>query len=175
MTKCRPYDYRTLRGNKVTETIECGELGNVNVNLWVSNVPVADQGVFFVSQGRRISEISDIKSFMKVSVARWGVWKHPNLCGYIEVGEVLQPVITRDEFTRTSTRGKVYKAIVKVTKYNGFTLHRHTFQAIQNATNVRVSTASRLKRVSAHQACATPRHDESSPGARQLTIFLVNY
>jgi len=113
MTKCRPYDYRTLRGNKVTETIECGELGNVNVNLWVSNVPVADQGVFFVSQGRRISEISDIKSFMKVSVALWGAWKHPNLCGYIEVGEVLQPVITRDEFTRTSTRGKVYKAIVK--------------------------------------------------------------
>lgn len=113
MHKCRPYDYRTLRGNKVTETIECGELGNVNVQLWVSNVPVQDQGIFFVSQGRRISEISDIKSFMKVSVARWGVWKHPNLCGYIEVGEVLQPVITRDEFTRTSTRAKVYKAIVK--------------------------------------------------------------
>jgi len=113
LTKCRPYDYRMIRGNKVTETIECGELGQVTVQLWISNTPVNDQSCYFVSQGRRIAEISEIKSFMKASMARWSVWNHPNLCGFIEVGEVLQPVITRDEFTRTATRAKVYKAIVK--------------------------------------------------------------
>lgn len=111
--RCKPFDYRVIRGNKITETIACGELGNVHVNLWVSSCPVNDQTCYFVSSGRRISEISDIKSFMKASLARWSVWNHPNLVGYIEVGDVLEPVITRDEFRRTSTRAKVYKTIIK--------------------------------------------------------------
>jgi len=111
--RCRPFDYRVIRGNKITEAISCGELGSVHVNLWVSASPVKDQTCYFVSSGRRISEISDIKSFMKASLARWSVWNHPNLVGYIEVGDVLEPVITRDEFRRTSTRAKVYKTIIK--------------------------------------------------------------
>jgi len=111
--RCRPFDYRVVRGNKITESIKCGELGDVQVNLWVSNTPVQDQSCYFVSSGRRISEISDIKSFMKASIARWSVWNHPNLVGYIEVGQVLEPVITRDEFRRTSARAKVYKTIIK--------------------------------------------------------------
>jgi len=111
--KCKPFNYQSIKGNKVTETINCHELGKVKVNLWVSNVPIPDQGCYFVSTGRRISEISDIKSFMKASLARWSVWHHPNLVGYIEVGEVLEPVLTRDEFRRTSTRAKVYKTIIK--------------------------------------------------------------
>jgi len=111
--RCRPFDYRVIRGNKITESISCGEMGNVHVNLWVSSAPVKDQTCYFVSSGRRISEISDIKSFMKASLARWSVWNHPNLVGYIEVGDVLEPVITRDEFRRTSTRAKVYKTIIK--------------------------------------------------------------
>jgi hypothetical protein len=111
--RCKPFNYKDIKGNKVTETINCGELGRVQVNLWVSNVPLPDQNCYFVSTGRRISEISDIKSFMKASIARWAVWHHPNLVGYIEVGEVLDPVITRDEFRRTSTRAKVYKTIIK--------------------------------------------------------------
>lgn len=111
-TRCKPFDYRVIRGNKVTESINCGDLGAVHVNLWVSSTPVQDQSCYFVSSGRRISEISDIKSFMKASMARWSVWNHPNLVGYIEVGDVLEPVITRDEFRRTSTRAKIYKAII---------------------------------------------------------------
>ena len=39
----------------------------------------------------------------KLGAALWG---HPYLCGAIEVGSVLDPVITRDEFTRTPQRGQ---------------------------------------------------------------------
>ena len=41
--RCRPFDYRVIRGNKITEAISCGELGSVHVNLWVSASPVKDQ------------------------------------------------------------------------------------------------------------------------------------
>lgn len=111
--RCRPFDYRCIRGNKITEIIQCGTLGNVEVNLWVSNTPVPGQGCYFVATGRRISEVCDIKSFMNASIGRWTIWNHPNLVGHIEVGQILEPVITRDEFRRTSTRAKVYKTIVK--------------------------------------------------------------
>merc|ERR1712156_902802 len=32
--------------------------------------------------------------------------------GYIEVGDIIEPVITRDEFRRTANRSQLYKAIV---------------------------------------------------------------
>lgn len=111
--RCRPYDYRTVRGNKVSESMDFGEFGKVNVHLWVSNIAIQDQGCYFVSNGRRIAEISEVPSFMKASIGRWSVWKHPNLVGYIEVGRVLEPVITRDEFLRTPRRAKVYKNVIK--------------------------------------------------------------
>jgi len=111
--RCRPFDYRTVRGNKVSESMDFGEFGKVDVHLWVSNVAIPDQGVYFVSNGRRIAEISEVPSFMKASIGRWSVWKHPNLVGYIEVGRVLEPVITRDEFLRTPRRAKVYKTVIK--------------------------------------------------------------
>jgi len=111
--RCRPFDYRIVRGNKVSETMDFGEFGNVNVHLWVSNVAIEDQSCYFVSNGRRIAEISEVPSFMKASIGRWSVWKHPNLVGYIEVGRVLEPVITRDEFLRTGRRAKVYKTVIR--------------------------------------------------------------
>jgi len=111
--RCRPFDYRTVRGNKVSETMDFDEFGKVTINLWVSNTAIPDQSCYFVSNGRRIAEISEVPSFMKASIGRWSVWKHPNLVGFIEVSRVLEPVITRDEFLRTPRRAKVYKTVIK--------------------------------------------------------------
>ena len=35
------------------------------------------------------------------------LWSHPNLSGYIEVDTLIDPVITRDEFTKTRGRDAV--------------------------------------------------------------------
>lgn len=66
----------------------------------------------FVCKGRRINEICDVKSFMKMSRCRWAVWGHPNLVGYIDVSGILDPVITRDEFILNKTRKEVYRKII---------------------------------------------------------------
>jgi hypothetical protein len=34
--------------------------------------------------------------------AKPALWDHPSICGYIEVGGVLDPAITRDEFVKTA-------------------------------------------------------------------------
>jgi len=67
----------------------------------------------FISKGRRVNEISDVKSFMKMSRCKFGVWSHPNLLGYIDVSNVLDPVITRDEFRLNSSRKQVYRKVIE--------------------------------------------------------------
>merc|ERR1711881_430896 len=86
---------------------------HLQVKIWVSDKPVENHSSFFVSNGRRIHSTHQIKSFMKSSKAAWSVWNHPNIVGYIEVGTLLQPVITRDEFVRSAQRTAIYKKIVK--------------------------------------------------------------
>jgi hypothetical protein len=42
------------------------------------------------------------------------VWGHDHLIGYIEVGEVVAPVITRDDFERSDRRTRLYEAILEL-------------------------------------------------------------
>lgn len=112
-TLCKPFNYRQIQGKKIKKTLKIREQ-KCEVQIWVSLTPVENQGCYFVSHGRRIHECHEIKSFMKNSVARWSCWSHPNLVGYIEVGDIIEPVITRDEFRRTQLRGELYKQIITV-------------------------------------------------------------
>lgn len=84
----------------------------LRVRLYISSKPKHNKNCMFVCKGRRINEISDVKSFMKMSRCRWAVWGHPNLVGYIDVSGILEPVITRDEFILNKTRKDVYRKII---------------------------------------------------------------
>jgi len=108
---CKPLRYRSIDGKKLRKRINInGE--TIKVALWVSHNPMKNQSCYFTSNGRRINEIHEVKSFMKFSRARYSVWSHPHVTGYIEVRDFLEPVITRDEFQRTTNRSILYKAIV---------------------------------------------------------------
>jgi hypothetical protein len=56
--------------------------------------------------------VAEIKSFLRKSAYRTSVWGHPHLLGYIEVGEIVRPVITRDDFVRNKNRNIFYEAIL---------------------------------------------------------------
>merc|ERR1711994_15135 len=44
---------------------------------------------------------------------RFLLWGHPNLLGFIDVSNILEPVITRDEFRLNKTRKDVYRKIIE--------------------------------------------------------------
>jgi len=67
----------------------------------------------FISKGRRVNDVSDVKSFMKMSRCKYGVWGHPNLVGFIDVSNVLEPVITRDEFRLNNSRKVVFRKVIE--------------------------------------------------------------
>lgn len=108
---CKPFDFSTVRGKKIKKTFKI-DGQKVEAKLWISEKPIENQGCYFTAHGRRIHEVHEIKSFMKSSQARWSCWSHPNLVGSVEVGDIVEPVITRDEFRRTNKRSALYKVIV---------------------------------------------------------------
>lgn len=111
VTECKPFAFTQGRGCKLVQKDFEFESGTIRVRLFVM-AKSQSRTCMFVSKGRRINEICDVKSFMKMSRCRWAVWGHPNLIGYVDVSGVLQPVITRDEFTLNKTRKEVYRKII---------------------------------------------------------------
>lgn len=112
ITECKSFQFNFGVSKSVKKEFEFND-DVVSVQLYVAKSLQIGKNCMFVSKGRRVNEISDVKSFMKMSRCRWAVWGHPNLMGYIDVTNVLEPVITRDEFRLNSKRKEVYKKIIE--------------------------------------------------------------
>lgn len=113
--RCEPFAYEQIAGKDFQRTLEI-ELNDalylVEVHLKVTEAEVPGRAARFFSRGRRINEIAEIKSFIRKSHHRTSVWGHPNLLGYIEVGDIVRPIITRDDFDRGKGRTALYDAIL---------------------------------------------------------------
>jgi hypothetical protein len=112
---CEPFAYEQLPGKDFQRTLEV-ELNNtlhlVEVHLKVVEAEVPGRAARFFSRGRRINDVAEIKSFIRKSHQRTSVWGHPNLLGCIEVGDIVRPIITRDDFDRGKGRTALYDAIL---------------------------------------------------------------
>jgi len=112
-TVCKPFQYKGLHiRKKIKKDWEFGD-ETVRCRLFVADSAQSGKNCMFISKGRRVNEVSDVKSFMKMSRCKYGVWCHPNLVGYIDVTNVLNPVITRDEFKLTNARKVVFRKVVE--------------------------------------------------------------
>lgn len=112
---CEPFDYAQAPGEDFDKTLEVelnGRLYQVEIRLKASEIEIPDRAARFFARGRRINEIAEIKSFIRKSLHRTSIWGHPHLLGYIEVGEIVRPVITRDDFQQTKGRTALYAAIL---------------------------------------------------------------
>ena len=113
---CQPFAYDALDGEDIQQTLALDykdAVYPVTVHCKIAAEPVK-RPVSFFARGRRISDVAEIKSFMRKSVHKTSVWGHPNLVGYIEVGEIVQPIINRDDFVRTYGRTIMYEAILPI-------------------------------------------------------------
>ncbi len=113
--RCEPFDYSQVSGEEFHRELDLefnGRTYPVEVHLKVSDIEVPGRAARFFARGRRINEIAEIKSFIRKSPHRTSLWGHPHLLGYIEVGEVVRPVITRDDFQQTRGRTVLYEAII---------------------------------------------------------------
>jgi len=112
---CQPFDYAAVDGPELQQELNLehrGEVYPVTVFLKVGRETAVPRLVSFFARGRRVGAAGDMKSFMRKSAAKTSVWSHPRLMGYIEVGEIVQPIINRDDFVRTQGRTVLYEALL---------------------------------------------------------------
>jgi len=115
--QCKPFDYDSVEGTRVVETLSIKGEGkkpasSVTVDMVVAQSDSQSHKVRFFSKGRRINEVSHIPSFLKFSSYKRTLWGHPQLLGVIDVGDALEPVITRDDFQRSPMRTELYQRLV---------------------------------------------------------------
>jgi hypothetical protein len=113
--RCEAFGYRDIPGQDIHHVLQVeakGETYALEVHLKVADFEVPGRTVRFFARGRRVNYVSEIKSFLRKSAYRTSVWGHPHLLGYIEVGELVRPVITRDDFVRNRNRKIFYEAVL---------------------------------------------------------------
>ncbi len=124
---CNPFDYEKVEGITIQKEINTWRYGSgtqttpngagISVNLKVCAYKI-DRPPFFSRKGRRINYIAKVDSFINKTLHRKKVWENYYLTGYIEIGDNLEPVITRDDFMGgkgySLVRSGIYEEIVKL-------------------------------------------------------------
>ncbi|MFH1546421.1 MAG: hypothetical protein ABIE14_03525, partial [Patescibacteria group bacterium] len=108
---CKPFDYNQYEGEEYRESLK--ELHfikgrkypkkvklivpkPINIFLKVTKGKAINKPPVFMVKGRRIAEVKDIKQFK--SKHKPDIWGHPNMTGYIDLSDYLEPTIARNDF-----------------------------------------------------------------------------
>lgn len=98
---CKPFDYLQYEGGVIDEILEemdqnLGEKQKIHLFIKITKSKDIKKRPVFIIKGRRITEISEVKSFK--SENKSDIWNHPNVTGYIDLGSYLEPDISRNGF-----------------------------------------------------------------------------
>jgi len=84
----------------------------VKIYLKVSKSKILDRKPVFFIKGRRITEISNVSSYRTNSKGQ--IWSHPNVTGYIDVTNVLEPIISRNDFKSTVESKALFSTLLEL-------------------------------------------------------------
>jgi len=96
---CKPFDYSLYEGEILDELVEKNAdlfpdlTQPIHLFLKVTKGKDINRRPVFIIKGRRITEIKDIKAFK--SDNKGDIWNHPNITGYVDLGNYLEPNISR--------------------------------------------------------------------------------
>ena len=161
---CKPFDYNQYEGEEWEEHVK--ELYYIKqgrrpervvlkppkpiyVFIKITKGKEINKRPVFISKGRRISEIKDIKSFR--SKHKSELWDHPNVTGYIDLSDYLEPTIARSDFKNNprsralfNTLYEIEPLILEVIKdVNKNSEERH-YQELEDRLNQALSKLARI-------------------------------
>lgn len=125
---CKPFSYDEHEGEVYEDVIDKLSLNilrrskvihetfippkPIHIFIKVIKGKTINKSPIFVAKGRRISEVKDIKSFK--SKHKSDLWGHPNLTGYIDVDDFLEPTIARNDFKNTVHSRALFEHLLKI-------------------------------------------------------------
>lgn len=117
--ECIPFDYSIINGNDYTKSVAIetksiiGETAkNIDIYIKFSNEKILNRPVVFISKGRRIGSVKDMVAFK--SKHKNDIWNHPNITGYIDVKDLLDPTIARTDFKNTENSKKIFEVLTEL-------------------------------------------------------------
>ena len=102
----------TSKGRKKPEHLILQPKNPIKVFLKLTKGKTINKNPVFIIKGRRIAEIKDVKSFR--SCHKSDIWGHPNLTGYINIGDFLEPTIARTDFKNTHKSKAIYEKLIEL-------------------------------------------------------------
>jgi len=121
----------------------------IHIFIKVTKKQTIGKNPVFISKGRRIGEIGDIKSFK--SSHKGDLWRHPNVTGYIDVGDYLEPTIARNDFKNNDNTNALFNTLFDlesliigiVNQANKESEERH-YRALEDRLNSILSKLSKI-------------------------------
>lgn len=164
---CAPFDYETLAGEVYEDYLtdlhisrkkgvlfETKKIENpIHIFLKMTKGITTNKPPVFISKGRRICEIKDVKSFK--STHKGDIWGHPNVTGFIDLNSLLGPTIARTDFKNDKDSRMVYQTLFDledlilehVRKVNMETEERH-YQQLEDVLNKALSKLAKMDAMS---------------------------
>mgnify|MGYP001558368854 FL=1 len=84
----------------------------IRVFIKITNGRTINKNPIFIAKGRRIGEIKNVSSFR--SKHKSDLWGHPNVTGFIDVSDFLEPTIARNDFKNNEQSKALYGKLVEI-------------------------------------------------------------
>lgn len=125
------------------------EYDPIHVKLMYTAGRALSRPPVFISRGRRIAEIRDIKSFS--SDRKRDIWSHPNITGYIDLKQLLDPTIARTDYKNSDVARRIFGYIknrlepelLKFIEKNAKTHNKNDFSELESRINEELETISK--------------------------------
>jgi len=161
---CESFDYNNLegevyedyitnfsltKGGKYKNKITITQKNPVHIFLKITKGTTIGKSPVFISKGRRICEIKDVKAFK--SKHKNELWGHPNVTGYVDVKDLLDPTIARTDFKNTNESRVLFNELINledlildfVKSANKKSEERH-YRELENILNLALSKLARV-------------------------------
>ena len=161
---CTPFDYDIYKGEEYSDYIyELTYEGDgrrkrpitikpkrpIHIFLKMTEGVSLNKPPVFISKGRRICEIKDVKLFK--SHHKSDIWGHNTVTGYIDVQDILDPTIARDAFKNTDGTRALFEELYKledliaeyVRRANAQTDEQH-YQKLEDVLNKALSSLAKV-------------------------------
>ena len=126
---CQQFDYDRYEGDKYEKYLDKLEIKGkkgyenekiippapIRVFLQVTKGKVISKPPVFITNGRRIAAVKDIKSFK--SKHKSEIWGHPNMTGFIDLAGSLDPTIARNDFRNTPKSRALFNQLKELEPY----------------------------------------------------------
>jgi len=128
--QCHAYDYNAIEGeiyeDHITHFITQDKRSKsgiiktevkhpLDIFLKMTKGITLNRPPIFISKGRRICEIKDVKSFK--SRHKSDIWGHPNVTGYIDLKDLLDPTIARTDFKNNNISKAIFNTLIDLEDY----------------------------------------------------------